>query len=181
MLTWLYMSGSWLWTNLIHDFTSVTFSVKLAFFCEKRLFPWNLWFFVNFNTFTFIYEGFRVLSAAFVQILLFATMCHTSALNSWHAFTVLLTYIPPHLIWSMASSLFNPRTWQSFLTISVQVFFGLPLGLAPSTSYSISLPNHCLLFATHAHTISVTPSVNCPGNLTHFKNSPMKSRMFPVN
>jgi len=32
--------------------------------------------FVNFNAFTFIYEGFKVLSAAFVRILLFA-MCHT--------------------------------------------------------------------------------------------------------
>jgi len=35
---------------------------------------------------------FRVLSTAFVRILLCAT-CHTSALNSWHVFTVLLTYI----------------------------------------------------------------------------------------
>ena len=26
-------------TNLIHDFTAVTFSVKLAFFREKRPFP----------------------------------------------------------------------------------------------------------------------------------------------
>jgi len=42
-----------------------------------------------------------------------------------------------HLIRSMASSLFNPRACQSFSTISLQVFFGLPLGLAPSTSYSI--------------------------------------------
>ena len=33
-------------------------------------------FFVNFNAFIFINEGFRVLSAAFVRILLFAT-CHT--------------------------------------------------------------------------------------------------------
>jgi len=40
-----------------------------------------------------------------------------------------------------------------FSTISLQVFFGLPLGLAPSTSY-ISSPNQCLLFATHAHTIA---------------------------
>jgi len=78
-------------SNLIHNFTAVTFSMKLAFFCEKRLVPWNPWFFLNFNTFTFIYEGFRVLSAAFVQILLFATTCHTSALNSWHVFNVLLT------------------------------------------------------------------------------------------
>jgi len=31
-----------------------------------------------------------------------------------------------HLLRSMTSSLFNPRTWQSFSTISLQVFFGLP-------------------------------------------------------
>ena len=42
-----------------------------------------------------------------------------------------------HLLWSIASSLFNPCTWQSFSTICLQVFFGLTLGLAPSTSYSI--------------------------------------------
>jgi len=52
-----------------------------------------------------------------------------------------------HLIWSMTSSLFNLHAWWSFFTISPQVFFGLPLGLAPSTSYSIhSSCNHCLLF-----------------------------------
>jgi len=33
-------------TNLIHDFTAVTFSMKLTSFCEKRWFPWNPWFFV---------------------------------------------------------------------------------------------------------------------------------------
>jgi len=42
-----------------------------------------------------------------------------------------------HLLLSMASSLFSPHAWQSFSTISVQVIFGLPFGLAPSTSYSI--------------------------------------------
>jgi len=42
-----------------------------------------------------------------------------------------------HLIRSTASSLFSPHAWQSFSTISLQVFFGLSLGLAPSTSYSI--------------------------------------------
>ena len=35
-----------------------------------------------------------------------------------------------HLLWSMASSLFSLRGWQSSLTTSLQVFFGLPLGLA---------------------------------------------------
>jgi len=66
-------------------------------------------FFVNFTTFTFIYEGFRVLSAAFVQILLLATMCHTSALISWHVFTVFLTYIPLHYVNPLASLLFRNR------------------------------------------------------------------------
>ena len=42
----------------------------------------------------------------------------------------------------MASSLFNRCALQSFSTISLQVFFGLPLGLAPSTSYSCG---SCLL------------------------------------
>jgi len=42
-----------------------------------------------------------------------------------------------HLLRSVASSLFNLRAWQSFSTISLQVFFGPPLGLTPSTSYSI--------------------------------------------
>jgi len=35
---------------------------------------------VNFNAFSFVYEGFRVLSAAFVQILLFA-VSHLTVLS----------------------------------------------------------------------------------------------------
>jgi len=60
----------------------------------------------------------------------------------------------------MASSVFNPHALQSFSTISLQVFFGLPLGLAPSlhTPY-ISSPNHCLLFTAHAHTIATCSAV----------------------
>jgi len=60
-----------------------------------------------------------------------------------------------HLLRSMASSLFNLRACQLFSTICLQVFFGLPLGLAPSTSTPfISSTNHCLLFTAHAHTIA---------------------------
>jgi len=51
-----------------------------------------------------------------------------------------------HLLRSMASSLFIPRAWQPFSTNSVQVFFGLPLGLAPSTSYSINFFTQSNLF-----------------------------------
>ena len=58
-----------------------------------------------------------------------------------------------HLLRSTASSLFSSRAWQSFSATSVQVIFGLPLGLEPSTPY-ISSPNHHLAFATHAHTIA---------------------------
>ena len=42
-----------------------------------------------------------------------------------------------HLLRSTASSVFNLCARQSFSTISLQVFFGLSLGLAPSTSYTI--------------------------------------------
>jgi len=42
-----------------------------------------------------------------------------------------------HLPWSIASSLFKLRAWQSFCTTSFHVLFGRPLGLEPSTSYSI--------------------------------------------
>jgi len=42
-----------------------------------------------------------------------------------------------HTLRSIASSLFILSAWESFCTTSVQVLFGLPLGLEPSTSYSI--------------------------------------------
>ena len=58
-------------------------SVKLREICD---FSWILTLLHSFI------KVFRVLSTAFVRILLFAT-CHTSALSSWHVFTVLLTYI----------------------------------------------------------------------------------------
>jgi len=42
-----------------------------------------------------------------------------------------------HLQRSMTSSLFSLRAWQSSRTTCLQILFGLPLGLGPSTSYSI--------------------------------------------
>jgi len=54
-----------------------------------------------------------------------------------------------HLIRSMASSLFNQRAWQSFSTISLQLFFRLPLGLARSTSYSIHFFIQSVFFLQH--------------------------------
>jgi len=58
---------------------------------------------------------------------------------------------------TIASSMFNLRAWQSFCTTSLQVLFGLLLGLdwsPPPHSPHISLPNQCLLFAKHAHAIA---------------------------
>jgi len=59
-----------------------------------------------------------------------------------------------HLLWSVAPFLLNLRAWQPFCTTSLQVFFGLPNGLEPSTSYSIhfftylqQIPYHCTWFA----------------------------------
>jgi len=78
---WALLVTQHVGTNLIHDFTAVTFSVKLTSFREKRWFPRNPWFFVNFSAFSLIYDNSRVLSAAFVRMLLFAT-CRTLALSS---------------------------------------------------------------------------------------------------
>jgi len=77
-----------------------------------------------------------------------------------------------HLLWSMASSLFSLRAWQSFFTISLQVFFGLLLGLAPSTLYCIhfftqssssfrsTCPYHCNLFCCSTEIMSSNPSLS---------------------
>jgi len=58
-----------------------------------------------------------------------------------------------HLLWSMASSVLNLCIWQSFC-ISLSKFSQVHL-LAwhhPLHTPYISSPNHCLLFAAHAHT-----------------------------
>ena len=72
--------------------------------------------------------------------------------------------------WSMPGDFsIKPGTWfqaetqrlrvkPGELATHLQILFGLPLGLKPSTSYSIhyyiSSTNHSFLFATHAHTIT---------------------------
>jgi len=75
-----------------------------------------------------------------------------------------------HLLRSMASFLFNLCAWQSFYTISLQVFFGLSLGLAPYTSYSMhfftqslssfrsTCPYHTNLFCCSTKIMSSNPS-----------------------
>ena len=83
-----------------------------------------------------------------------------------------------HLQRSMASSLFSLCTWQSSRTTSIQVLFGLPLGLGPSTSYfmhfftqsSSSFRSTCpyqrSLFCCNINAMSSTPSqflqAGCP-------------------
>jgi len=77
-----------------------------------------------------------------------------------------------HQLQSMTSSLFNLCAWQSFSTISHQFFCGLPLGLAPSTSYSIhfftqslssfrsTCPNDRNLFCCSTEIMSSNPSLS---------------------
>ena len=77
-----------------------------------------------------------------------------------------------HLQGSMASSLFNLRAWQSSCTTSFQVFFGLLLGLEPSTSCSIHFftqssssfrntwPYQRSLFCCNTNAMSSTPSLS---------------------
>jgi len=77
-----------------------------------------------------------------------------------------------HLPRSIASSLFKLCARQSFCTTPLHVLFGLPLGLEPSTSYSIhfftqsvsSFRNTCAyhrnLFCCSINIISPTPSLS---------------------
>jgi len=70
-----------------------------------------------------------------------------------------------HILRFMTSSLFNLHAWQSFCTMSVPVFFGPLLVLAPTTSYSINFftqslspfcstcPYHCNLFCCNTEII----------------------------
>ena len=79
-----------------------------------------------------------------------------------------------HLPQSVASSLFKSRAWQFFCTTSFHVLFGLPLGLEPSTSYSIhfftqsvsslrsTCPYHCNLFCCSINIISSIFSLSTP-------------------
>jgi len=73
---------------------------------------------------------------------------------------------------SVACYLFKLRAWQSFCTTSVHVLFGLPLGLGPSTSYSIhfftqslssfrnTCPYHRNLFCCSINIVSSNPCLS---------------------
>jgi len=64
-------------TNLIHDYTAVTFSVKLAFFREKRPFPCFCEIHdFSCNAFTFIYEGFQSFINSFCADFAFCYVSH---------------------------------------------------------------------------------------------------------
>ena len=77
-----------------------------------------------------------------------------------------------HLLRSIASSVFSLCAWQSSFTTSLQVLFGLPLGLGPSTSYSKhfftqslssfrrTCPYQCSLFSCNTNAMSSTPSLS---------------------
>ena len=60
--------------------------------------------------------------------------------------------------WHSPCSIYVPDSLSPDSTVSLQVFFGLPLGLAPQPY--ISSPNHCLLFAALAHTIKILVSLS---------------------
>jgi len=58
-----------------------------------------------------------------------------------------------HLLWSMVSSLFNPRALQSLSTISLQVFFGLALSWPSTLHFTLH---------TFLHPISIFFSQHMP-------------------
>jgi len=77
-----------------------------------------------------------------------------------------------HLPRSIASFLFKLHAWQSSCTTAFHVLFGLPIGLEPSTSYSIhcftqsvssfhsTCPYHRNLFCCSINIISSIPSLS---------------------
>jgi len=86
-----------------------------------------------------------------------------------------------HLLRSTASSLFSLHARQSSLTASLQVLFGLPLGLGLSTSYSMhfftqssysihnTCPYHRSLFCCSTNVMSYIPNLSVSsllGNLS---------------
>ena len=71
------------------------------------------------------------------------------------SFASLLHYYDP---WHPPCSIYVPDSL--FCTTSLQILFSLPLGLEPPLHAPyISSPNHCLLFATNAHTIATCLAV----------------------
>jgi len=102
-----------------------------------------------------------------------------------------------HLLQSMASSRYSLHARQSFCTTSDQVFLGLPLGLASSSSYSMhfftqslsyfhsTFPCHCNLFCCSTEIISSNPSLSltCTWNSILYLNATHPSdhsRLCPV-
>ena len=69
---------------------------------------------------------------------------------------IFITFL--HLLRSLASSLFSLSARQSSLTTSLQVLFGLPLGLELHTP-CISSPYHQLLFAAYPHSNAACSAV----------------------
>jgi len=81
-----------------------------------------------------------------------------------------------HLQRSMASSLFSLQACQSSWTTSLQVLFGLPLGLGPSTSQSMyfftqlsssfhsTCPYQRSLFCCNTNAMSSIPSLSLNSN-----------------
>ena len=67
-----------------------------------------------------------------------------------------------HVLQSIASSLFNSCAWQSFRTTSLQVLFGLPLGLEPSAFYAFrnTCPYHHNLFCCSTEVMSSIPNLS---------------------
>jgi len=84
--------------------------------------------------------------------------------------TILIIFL--HLPQTIASSLLNPRIWQSLCTTSNHVLFGLSQGLEPTTSYSIHLftqslssfrntsPYHHNLFCCSNDVMSTIPGLS---------------------
>ena len=120
------------------DINLLTWTVRLALVCtrsrQNRCFnvwwiptdPWSMWPYYYYYHSTALHPGLPWWAGTRRNI-------HPLTYPDHHP--IFISFF--HLLWFIASSLFNLCAWQSFCTTSLQVLFDLPLGLEPSTSYSI--------------------------------------------
>ena len=66
-----------------------------------------------------------------------------------------------HILYQLPPFTTSLRAWQSSMITSLRVLFGLPLGLGPSTSYSMHFytQSSSSFFAAHAHTNAACSAV----------------------
>ena len=128
VLNRMHTSAMPLWNrySIVATHTHTTVSWPLVWDYPGRLVPGE-----TFSALEVFYKWYALYKSTFYLLTYLHSPTHT------HPDHASFINFQVHLVRCIASSLFNLHAWQSFSTTSVQVLFGLHLGLGPSTSYSM--------------------------------------------